>query len=217
MSPARVRGIIRPATDMAGKQQGQQISVNNVPTSNASVRDNRKLVKGPASNQSSDKQADPKHFRLLELPPELWSRICRFAILDQPMVIIKGAAYPADVTQQVRQPSLTRVCRLLRKETLPVFYASVAFVILDSWADVEGVIEWLDRIGANNRRSLKQLYLASAAKSPGAPYFGEFGEENWWEAEVKVLDRFEAEFTTVLLAGWCDTTYHEVFKIKLSA
>jgi hypothetical protein len=61
-------------------------------------------------------------FRLMQLPPELRERIYR-------------AVFPADTTVIIKPhtkasqpfPAITRVSRLMRKEVLPIFYASVRF------------------------------------------------------------------------------------------
>lgn len=56
------------------------------------------------------------------------------------------------------QPPLTRTCRAIREETLPIFYGLNRFVI-KAYADNDGLLArlWLTAIGAKNRSMLRRL------------------------------------------------------------
>ncbi|KAI7156709.1 hypothetical protein KC349_g6084 [Hortaea werneckii] len=155
-------------------------------------------------------------FRLLDLPPELWTRICTLVILDHADIIIKYAAYPDLVCSQTLQPPLIRTCRVLRGECLPLFYNLVNFIILDEYADVEGVLKWLRSLGKENRLRFRRLYLACRREDPGAPYFGDDGESGWDFAEVNVLGEFGAELEKSQLDEWRDPDFKIVYSIKLT-
>ncbi|RMY20144.1 hypothetical protein D0867_04206 [Hortaea werneckii] len=150
------------------------------------------------------------------LPPELWTRICTLAILDPANITIKHAAYPNLVCSQTLQPPLTRTCRVLRGECLPLFYKLVNFIILDEYADVEGVLKWLRSLGKEKRGRFRRLCLACRREDPGAPYFGDDGEFGWDFAEVNVLGEFGAEFEKSQLDEWRDPDFKVVYDIKLT-
>ncbi|TKA31793.1 hypothetical protein B0A50_01872 [Salinomyces thailandicus] len=166
-------------------------------------------------NPISDK---PQHqpFRLLDLPPELWTRICQLDITRPPSTVITKAAHANTVCRQTTQPPLTRTSRLLRSETLPIFYNLHTFVIVDNYADVDdGVVKWLDSIGKRNRRCLKRLYLACRQEEEEPPYFGAEEEEGCWQAQVRVLEGFGAQYERAELGWWRDEVYRVVYKITL--
>lgn len=58
----------------------------------------------------------------------------------------------------ITQPSITRVSKAVREETLPIFYGANAFIVTDLyWPEADGIqtpfpkiiLEWLDRIRAH--------------------------------------------------------------------
>ena len=75
-----------------------------------------------------DDEARP--FRILDLPPELRSRIYKFAFTQRPKPIqttsrpvkLRGSAYLPVGAGSFGEPALTRTNRLIRAESLPVFY-----------------------------------------------------------------------------------------------
>lgn len=80
-------------------------------------------------------------FRLFDLPPELWLRIGEFAVIREKPMVLSRNLYGVDQERIVRQPAITKTCRLLRQETLPLFYSLNEFAmigcgqgpILDRW------------------------------------------------------------------------------------
>ncbi|GAB1731420.1 hypothetical protein NU195Hw_g1130t1 [Hortaea werneckii] len=159
--------------------------------------------------------AATKPFRLLDLPPELWTRICTLAILDPADITIKQAAYPKLVCLQTLQPSITRTCRALRSECLPLFYKLVNFIILDEYADVEGIVKWLRSLGKRNRQRFRRLYLACRREDPGSPYLGNEDEAGWDLAEVNILREFGAQFERSQLDEWVDPQFKVLYNIRL--
>ncbi|KAK5683108.1 hypothetical protein LTS10_004639 [Elasticomyces elasticus] len=78
-------------------------------------------TRGSASKGENAGNKKPKGdvFRLLDLPPEVWAKICRFAVLSTTPVIINGQH--GLVKDKITQPPLTRVCRIIREETTAIF------------------------------------------------------------------------------------------------
>ncbi|KAK5691494.1 hypothetical protein LTR97_011487 [Elasticomyces elasticus] len=81
-------------------------------------------------------------FRLLDLPDEIWSRICRLAVSDGDTILLKDYTPPKVFAQAVSQPPITRVCRVIREETLGQYYlkARIKFITFRN-ADI--LLEWL--------------------------------------------------------------------------
>ncbi|KAF2480469.1 hypothetical protein BDY17DRAFT_193449 [Neohortaea acidophila] len=65
---------------------------------------------------------------LLDLPPEIWSKICKLAVKDDSPVLLKPGSPHYENPTVVRQPGITRVCRRIREECLPEFYRVNHFV-----------------------------------------------------------------------------------------
>ena len=63
---------------------------------------------------------------------------------------------------KVVQPALTKVCRQLRKEVLPIFYGQNVFVVVGNGRS-NGIARaaqlWLHAIGSKNRGALRQFYV----------------------------------------------------------
>ncbi|KAK3713503.1 hypothetical protein LTR37_008461 [Vermiconidia calcicola] len=100
-----------------------------------------------------------KTFPLLDLPPELWSRIVRLAVKREDRML-----EPRDLlrlSEQVQQPAVTRVCKLLRRETLAHFYSRNSFTFKDDGPILWALAAWLEAIGTGNRTRIKNLSIVS--------------------------------------------------------
>lgn len=98
-------------------------------------------------------------FRLLDLPPELWLRICQIAI-TLPNPIILSTSQPSALYQEkLRQPPLTSVNRALRRELLPHFYGTTTFIFEDKHCQYDGLNAWLHAIGPENYRHLAHVAI----------------------------------------------------------
>lgn len=95
-------------------------------------------------------------FRLFDLPTELWLRICFYAILKP------GRAGAVDITRahgmssqcdMVRQPAITKTCRLLRHELLPLYYRHHEFEA-KHLSGVACIRNWFAAIGAANCKAM---------------------------------------------------------------
>ena len=107
--------------------------------------------------------ATAKKKGLLDLPPEIWSKICKIAVSwDIPIDVILGSVPCLNIPEYTRtrdgreyrgraparaimQPSITRVCRSIRKECLSHFYETNVFRIRAY--DTTRWKAWLDIIG----------------------------------------------------------------------
>ena len=106
-------------------------------------------------------------FRLLDLPDELWSRICKLAIPHR-RVYFDG--YEASINA-MRLPAITRTCRVIREELLEDFYEHQLEIVLPCWVDNEHhprFRDWLYTIGRRYRRILKGVKWVSIGPASGA-------------------------------------------------
>ena len=102
-------------------------------------------------------------FRMLNLPPELWSKIGEYAIDTAPKVNV----WPRNMDELsiLDQPPITRTCNALRSELLSYFYGTKIHLRL--WPSLVSAIvdwrprrhTWLEAIGSHNRCLLKNIEL----------------------------------------------------------
>lgn len=94
-------------------------------------------------------------FRLLDLPPEIWSRIGKFAIDN-----VKRMTWwdLVNANASSRQPSITRTCICLRKELLPYYYCTKIEVII-GWCDLHTWSPWLRALSPASRRLIHGLLM----------------------------------------------------------
>ena len=95
-------------------------------------------------------------FRLLDLPPELMVRICQLAVVQTYTFDPTKAPLAKHQAKIVRQPAITRTCRLLRKESLRAFYRDNNFEAFH-WAKKTCIRNWLTAIGVENLRAMRSL------------------------------------------------------------
>lgn len=95
-------------------------------------------------------------FRLLDLPPEIWIRICEFAVTRSSAIIPTKARRKYEQQGIVRQPPITQVCRLIRHESLPLFYRKNDFVAFHRGPNA-CVRYWLQALPRPNLKAMGQL------------------------------------------------------------
>lgn len=82
--------------------------------------------------------------RFLELPPELRDLIFEFALTSgRTLVTFRLDDYQRDSYLQATQPSLARVNRQLRHESLPIYYACNDFVLHTEGSKADDARRWL--------------------------------------------------------------------------
>ncbi|KAK5686343.1 hypothetical protein LTS10_002460 [Elasticomyces elasticus] len=101
-------------------------------------------------------------FRLLSLPPELWSRICRLAVTCQEPIVFSEATPRHQVKHTLKQPAITLVCKTIREETIDHFYAN-SFVFRDTMEAEHKLWTWLHALCIEGRvkYSLPNLVIKS--------------------------------------------------------
>ena len=94
-------------------------------------------------------------FRLFDLPTELWLRVCFYAILKPTRFLdITRARYMVNQCAMVRQPAITKTCRLLRHELLPLYYRHHEFEA-KHLSGVACIRNWFAAIGPENCKAMR--------------------------------------------------------------
>ena len=105
-------------------------------------------------------------FRLLDLPPELWSKIGKLVIHGEPVldndalemheINVNTLGKPSTITES---PSITRVCRVVRGELLPYYYTTKIHCFALDRDIILDISAWIERIGTEHRRIVRGVYL----------------------------------------------------------
>ncbi|KAK4621254.1 hypothetical protein CLAFUW4_06980 [Fulvia fulva] len=110
-----------------------------------------------------------KPFRLLDLPDELWAKIGKLALDDiEPLCseYLDYLVYDDDDKVQIPQkPAITRTCKALRHELLPLYYEQKIDLDLREsrfWLWGSLTRRWLQAIGATNRKAIRGMSLVSS-------------------------------------------------------
>ncbi|KAK5738360.1 hypothetical protein LTR17_006079 [Elasticomyces elasticus] len=143
----------------------------------------------PGTDDNSDTDSEPEmdpagqklntpNFRLLDLPPELWLRIIQTSVqLPDPVTLTVdpwGAEHKPLLSKHPRtskryahhlnsghQPALSRVSRLLRKETLAQFYRLNDFEIVEETFNSGNLIS---EIGMANLRNMREVQYRAVCR-----------------------------------------------------
>ena len=126
---------------------------------------------------TADESSPPPPSRLLSLPQELQLLIWEYSVIsDSPLHVncpcdssyggwtatyfADREAWESGVKQPPAQPALTRVCRSIRANALPIFYKANEFQAGYCYeTDAETVRDWLQRIGRENREMMREFYF----------------------------------------------------------
>ncbi|KAK5747097.1 hypothetical protein LTR17_000229 [Elasticomyces elasticus] len=85
-------------------------------------------------------------FPLFSFPDELWSKICRLAVIATDPIVIGDKLGRARYQQKVSQPPITRVCRAIRSETIAAFYKHHFIHDDRSGGNQSFLVPWLRRV-----------------------------------------------------------------------
>ncbi|KAK8203359.1 hypothetical protein M8818_005337 [Zalaria obscura] len=105
----------------------------------------------------------------LDLPPELRVRIYRLCITDNrnrmASDVMTLSLYNTYTGHGLLQPAISRVSRLLRQESLPIFYASMHFVVHAHYPPkrdnphIDRLFQWVRSLGDANAAHVGNLRL----------------------------------------------------------
>lgn len=137
----------------------------------------------PASESSSPSPtlsaslSDQAPFRLFDLPDELVLLVLEMAVVQStkadPIKVdraVKSKKSPTGATssginyrkgaEPLIQPAITRVCRAIRQEALPMFYKLNIFYTHNNRHSLRTMMRWFDGIGQANVANIRQLFVA---------------------------------------------------------
>ena len=117
----------------------------------------------------------------LSLPPELRNRVYEYALVSDTAIEFRVSRFRSRtldtdalrmkrdqttrklkerLSRELEQPPLTRTCRVIRDEALPVFYGNNTFLIGDWWIHCrKWMLAWLQRLGPQKRSMLRHLIV----------------------------------------------------------
>ncbi|EME41711.1 hypothetical protein DOTSEDRAFT_134645 [Dothistroma septosporum NZE10] len=128
---------------------------------------------GPATQQHTQS-------RLLSLPAELQLAIWEFAVIREDALLVNCPCDSAfggwtdEYYEEVHlwengtehspwQPAITRVCRSIRVDALPMWFKHNSFQSGYCWeTNLAMTLDWLKIIGAENRKKMKHFYFYDA-------------------------------------------------------
>ncbi|KAK5691506.1 hypothetical protein LTR97_011499 [Elasticomyces elasticus] len=103
----------------------------------------------PLVPEANGNDLNVQPFRILSLPPELWSYILSLCLIipDTIVLTVSERSHHPPQTLTHHQPPLTRVSRLLRTEGLRIFYGKNDFVVYEP---VYCTTKWIDSLSVAN-------------------------------------------------------------------
>lgn len=124
---------------------------------------------------------------LLKLPPELRNYIYELALVEPYTMDLEAEDVAGRIAEVVLQPDLTRTCKQIRQEALPIFYGRNTFEIYvcSDWPGEHAepflvLPRWLHLIGAANRQTVQRVVVCSMLdeKSIRSEFDKQVGEIN---------------------------------------
>lgn len=158
---------------------------------------------------------------LLDLPPEIWSRICKLVIHCDKPVNLDLPSYPVHPSLAIRrtpakQPPITRICRVIREDCLPHYYRATIFYFCDAFDRTDSVSKWLVGIGKANRAALRMVFFLS-----GTGHIYQFRRESLLDllddkARVRTLRAVEhRDFAEVMEKMWTKHKVNAIFRVEV--
>ncbi|KAK4960057.1 hypothetical protein LTR10_002948 [Elasticomyces elasticus] len=115
------------------------------------------LFTTPKQDEAKTSRATSPAFRLLDLPPELFLHICRYAVPSK----MKFGLGTTGNGPMIMQPPITRVCRILREELLPMFYTNNIFTYTDGSPTSRRLTSFLERIPVSCEKGALKILVGS--------------------------------------------------------
>ncbi|KAK0948303.1 hypothetical protein LTR29_000420 [Friedmanniomyces endolithicus] len=102
-------------------------------------------------------------FRLLDLPPELWSHICALVLAsDYPSTLyLHEDTHPRTLQALSQQPPLLRTCTALRAESVQLWYANTVFLLIEANKSSPNWRLWLESLTPHSRRYMRKVFITS--------------------------------------------------------
>ncbi|KAK6440712.1 hypothetical protein LTR95_003071 [Oleoguttula sp. CCFEE 5521] len=132
-------------------------------------------------------------FRLLDLPPELWLAIGTYAVLKSPLNVTLAETNKLQA-KMVAQPAITRTCRILRNELLPIFYNRNSFAALHLHR-VSCIRKWFAAIGQVHCEAMGTFTFL-------AQYRSEFWVEQFKRVGIYARVSTTEDETTIGFSDW---------------
>ncbi|KAK4497316.1 hypothetical protein PRZ48_011766 [Zasmidium cellare] len=123
------------------------------------------MADASASHDGEDAQEpELKHFRLFDLPPELWIKIGKMAIDDSPAI----KNYEIHCRRTIKSlAALAYTCRALRKELLPYYCEtkiSPVFSIFEEAGRIGRLGHWARRLDPSTRAMVTEAQVYTYRK-----------------------------------------------------
>ncbi|KAK3661615.1 hypothetical protein LTR56_000103 [Elasticomyces elasticus] len=144
-----------------------------------------------AANDQDSGPQDHEIFPLFELPPELWVRIVRLAVIHTKPFTISEGLTTREFQDRVAQAAITRVCWAVRNETLSTFYANT-FRYVDIAGTTRSFRRWLQRFSFGQGHKMPNLIIESP-EDDVMEYFSEWLPELQLELQVTRKRSFKIE------------------------
>ena len=110
----------------------------------ALIRRTRKVSNCKLPDRSlTDGEQQEQTLRLFDLPPEVWIKCCRFAVLWPDCIRIEGRSGIKQILARFVPPPITRICRIICEETLRVWYGENDFRFVDDHRPMHGLCSWV--------------------------------------------------------------------------
>ncbi|KAF7191176.1 hypothetical protein HII31_07536 [Pseudocercospora fuligena] len=145
--------------------------------------------------------------RLPHLPPELWVIIGKLAIDAEDEILNRWNSDEKEQNALMRQPGITRTCKVLRDEVLPYWYRTK--VTCELWEDHNwwvwvDIAQWLRVIGPQARSQLGRAYILSSTS-----------DATWPMKELQRRTKYKMPFTISAAVPWNYNHHRRFYKREL--
>ncbi|KAK4497309.1 hypothetical protein PRZ48_011759 [Zasmidium cellare] len=153
-----------------------------------------------------------KPFRLLDLPPEIWSKIGKMVIDDIPEVTMYTfRRFPC----KDHQAPILRTCRVVREELLPYFWEAGVKVTCSYGLELGYLRDLLAHVGEEHRRAMCDVRFEYGVGSR-AETLARLFRVNLWDIDFELTDRkrVPVERSGLSRSIWADAGFKYVWTVK---